>query len=171
MTTTIAKSSKGLLSPQNLSSLQKRLAPFSTERLVEMVDAWTSGSTMDLPTTWTQRAACKGVPTEVFVPGEDMHANTRAEHYKAVHKMFCASCPVKLECIAYCMLTEEAQARAHDCRSDADCGDNLDRFGMFGVGPQDRRVARKLIKQDAQHRAARRSDGSPRKVQGESVCQ
>lgn len=148
MTTTIAKSSWGWLSPQMLSSLQRRLEPFSTEKLVEMVGAWTSGSMTDRSTTWTSQAACKGVPSETFFGDEEAHVNTRNVYLNEVHERYCADCPVKLECITSCMLREEAWDRATEERPHTayEPGDRVPRFGMFGVGPTDRKVARKLIK-------------------------
>lgn len=164
MTTTIAKSSWGWLSPQMLSSLQRRLEPFSTEKLVEMVGAWTSGSMTDRSTTWTSQAACKGVPSETFFGPDDISANTRNVYFEQVYQRYCAGCPVKLECITSCMLAEEAhdqatekeralsmtasaiRQRRHRGPADVEIRDRLPRDGMFGVGPTDRKVARKLIK-------------------------
>lgn len=41
---------------------------------------------------WVEKAACRGMPTEVFFPEEATHATT------ALARSICAGCPVQFEC-------------------------------------------------------------------------
>lgn len=50
------------------------------------------------PGRWQLQAACRGMPTDLFVP--DGHGN-RATTARA--KAVCASCPVRAECLAYAL--------------------------------------------------------------------
>lgn len=71
---------------------------------------------------WADRAACKGVDTAVFFP-EIPYGDTR-KHYWHRARTYCETCPVRADCLAFCLPFERAAGR---------------RDGMWGgLTPQER---------------------------------
>jgi WhiB family redox-sensing transcriptional regulator len=66
-------------------------------------------TTADLPTAlapWVNRAACRGMQSELFYPAVSERPNARDERELAA-KRICASCAVRVECLAYALRANE----------------------------------------------------------------
>ena len=51
---------------------------------------------------WREKASCKGVDANIFVPlGTKIKANRHGRGTYSVARTFCASCPVVSECLDY----------------------------------------------------------------------
>jgi WhiB family redox-sensing transcriptional regulator len=65
--------------------------------------------TADLATvlaSWVNRAACRDMPSELFYPAPAEESSARGEREQAA-KCVCASCAVRVECLAYALRANE----------------------------------------------------------------
>lgn len=108
MTTTIRRSSTAQPAQRSISCLKRKLEPFSTEEVMEMVDALTPMSPMDRPMTWRHPATCRNVSPEEFYPEKSANppSLTTNKQYDYLGKTYCKDCPVRLECLANVMVEE-----------------------------------------------------------------
>lgn len=68
---------------------------------------------------WRDKAVCKGIDPNVFIPNEGRGLNGRTTYTRA--RAFCAVCPVRIECLMYALTA------------------NIE-FGMYGgTTPRERR--------------------------------
>lgn len=78
----------------------------------------------DLEYDWTLKARCRGVDPEWFFPKGDPNGLTHGERRA---KAICTACPVRRECLAYCLEHEGLVARDY-------------KFGIWGgTTPSERR--------------------------------
>lgn len=79
--------------------------------------------------TWMQRAACAGMPADLFYPsgGNEFEARGGSNLYPPAARAACASCPVAAECLVHAVIDGE-------------------RHGMWGgLSPEERRPIRRQL--------------------------
>lgn len=79
--------------------------------------------------TWRQRAACAGMPADLFYPsgGNEMEARGGSSLYPPAARAACAECPVATECLVHAVIDGE-------------------RHGMWGgKSPRERRPIRRQL--------------------------
>jgi WhiB family redox-sensing transcriptional regulator len=58
---------------------------------------------------WADRAACRGVPSSVFFP--DIPSGDCRPFYWDRARAYCGRCPVREDCLAFCLPFEKAAGR------------------------------------------------------------
>lgn len=58
---------------------------------------------------WFDKAACRGVPSAVFFP--EIPTGDVRPHYWEQARAYCAACPVRVECLAFCLPFEDETGR------------------------------------------------------------
>jgi len=58
---------------------------------------------------WKEKAACRGMPSPVFFPELSKGVNPDKLYQAAIQ--VCRGCPVRGECLAYCLPFEESSGR------------------------------------------------------------
>lgn len=57
---------------------------------------------------WTVHAACRGAPTELFMPGDSFDEDEDEPPYPSREaKAYCDRCPVRSDCLTHALATDE----------------------------------------------------------------
>jgi WhiB family redox-sensing transcriptional regulator len=62
---------------------------------------------MQLPLAWQERGRCRDLDTDLFYPPLDSETAHQRRARETVAKAVCASCPVRVECLAWAIASGE----------------------------------------------------------------